>query len=239
MSATPTDRDQHCRTHYPNRAQCHADIDGRGRIDKRSRSVENAENDFCVMINIPKFYVLGTARIPKLHKHPRPSHKRSRRSIKFHRNNVAQNLVFSIQLPLLLPQVLTAAELPFVVPWAIVDGSCFSPRQNIFGRSKRASRNSSRICRCVSMACKEFTVVWTCWLVAASLQRISLKKKMKKGGFSVLMNIVRFCTNRSTSHFTVEHTSCQCIGGGTLKSTPYRTRTCRNIFLALWRKNSF
>ena len=31
-------------------------------------------------------------------------------------------------------------------------------------------------------------------------------KKMKNGGFSVLMNIVRFCTNRSTSHSTLEHT---------------------------------
>ena len=30
--------------------------------------------------------------------------------------------------PLLLPQVLTVAELPLVVPWAIVDGSCSSPR---------------------------------------------------------------------------------------------------------------
>ena len=91
------------------------------------------------------------------------------------------------------------------------------------------SKISSRTLCCVSMGCKGFTVVWTCWLVAASPQCFFYLNK--ENGFSVLMNIVRFCSNRRTRHSTLEHTSCQCIGGRTVKkSTPHRTRTCKQQF---------
>ena len=41
---------------------------------------------------------------------------------------------------------------------------------------------------------------------ASGISALFIFKKMKKDGLSVLMNIVRFCTNRSTSH-PLEHTS--------------------------------
>ena len=142
------------------------------------QSVENADNDLCVMINTPQFHMLATARIQKMHKHPRTSNKRSRRSTKLKFKESQKQCATESRV---FHPVAAAAAASF---HRCRTSSCgamghrgrflFFTTADIFGRSKCGSNISSRTCCCVSMACKEFTVVWTCWPVAASFQRISL-----------------------------------------------------------------
>ena len=188
------------------------------------------------MINIPKLYMLATARIQKLHKHPRPSNKTPRRSTKFKFKESQK-------------QCRTESHVFHPVAAAVAASSHFCRTFSCGAMGHRG--------RFLFFTAAEYFRKVQTWLqnVQSNLmlclhgmQEVHsrfdmlaggsitsadfIKKKMKKGGFSVLMNIVRFCTNRGTSHSTLEHTSCQCIGGRTVNSTPYRTRTCTQQFFS-------